>query len=87
MFKLNGKSLELDSARKAAFESELSGIQDEIERLKQYAFIPEHLPDIRTTAQINALGVMEAMMDLVGQQLSYLSTFAAKFGEPPGFLN
>lgn len=58
----------------------MTEIQDEIERLRHHTFIPNHLPDIKTSAQVNALGVLEAMMDLVGQQLTYFDTFGAKLG-------
>jgi hypothetical protein len=63
-----------------AFERELDYIQDELERLKYQNIIPESLSGIFVTVQVNALGVLSAMLDLVGEQLTYLETFAAKFG-------
>jgi hypothetical protein len=72
--------LEADSSRKAAFEQELSYIQQELDRLKYHSIIPENFSGAFISTQVNALGVLTAMLDLIGEQLVYLKTFLAKFG-------
>lgn len=78
--------MEEDSQRKAAFEEELKDIQNNLERLKLYEIIPEHFEDAKIIVQANALGVLAAILDLIGQQLAYLHTFGAKFGTTPSSL-
>lgn len=72
--------LEEDSSRKAAFEHELNYIQDELDRLKYQSIIPESLSGVFISVQVNALGVLAAMLDLVGEQIAYLNIFLDKFG-------
>jgi hypothetical protein len=75
--------LEEDSSWKAAFEHELNYIQEELDRLKYQSIIPENLSGVFVSVQIHALGVLTAMLDLVGEQLAYLNTFLDKFGTSP----
>jgi hypothetical protein len=58
--------LEEDSERKAAFEEELSVMQDDLNRLCQYEIIPHRFPEIKVTVQVAAFGVLAAMLGLIG---------------------
>jgi hypothetical protein len=66
--------LEEDLKRKRNFEEELGDIGVELERfIELLPKIPKRDEDIaiQTSLQIKAFGVLEAMLDLIGQQLSY----------------
>jgi hypothetical protein len=70
--------LEEDSARKEAFEEELVDIRDELDRFALILpSIPKRMEDIEINMQVKAFGVLEAMLDLVGQQLAYLEKFGS----------
>jgi hypothetical protein len=64
----------------------LGYIQEELERLKYQTIIPDSFA-VFITAQVNAVGVLSATLDLVGEQLTYLNTFAAKLGPYPVYIN
>jgi hypothetical protein len=68
-----------DSERKAAFEIELTDIQADLQRLRLHAHVSERFQDVREDIQVNVLGVLSAMLDLIGKQLSHLKRFRAGF--------
>jgi hypothetical protein len=68
-----------DSERKAAFEVELADIQTDLQRLRLHAHVSERFQDVRDDIQVNVLGVLSAMLDLIGKQLSHLKRFRAGF--------
>jgi hypothetical protein len=72
--------LEQDSARKAAFEEQLKYADHELERLKYQHIVPERLAGAFASVQASALGVLAAILDLIGSQLTYLNCFLRKFG-------
>jgi len=55
-------------------------MHNEIARLKLIKHIPDDFTEIRETVKMNAFGVLEAMLNLVGQQLVYFGTYLGKFG-------
>ena len=68
-----------DSDRKAAFESELIDISIDLRRLRVHGHVPEKFDDVKEDIQVNILGVLSAMLDLIGRQLSHLEKFRAGF--------
>ena len=71
--------MQQDSERKAALEDELADIQADLQRLRLHAHVSERFQDVREDIQVNVLGVLSAMLDLIGQQLSYLKRFRTGF--------
>jgi hypothetical protein len=68
-----------DSERKDAFESELTDIQIDLQRLRLHAHVSKRFQDVRDQIRVNVLRVLSAMLDFIGQQLSYLKRFRAGF--------
>lgn len=54
--------------------------QDELERLKLAKKLPDDFKDIKETIHANAFGVLEALLNLIGQQLTYFATAAGILG-------
>jgi hypothetical protein len=55
--------------------------QEELERLDIVRMIPERYSDVKPTVHAAAFGTLEAMLNFIGQQLSYFRTRGGK----PGF--
>jgi hypothetical protein len=72
--------MENDSSRKAAFASELKDSEHELQRLAMVKSIPDDVKYMKEIIEMNALGVLEAILNLVGQQLSYFATTVGKLG-------
>jgi len=64
--------LEKDSERKEAFEGELEGIQSNLMILRQYVNVPKRFDNVKEAVQIRGLGVLSAMLNLIGRQLVYV---------------
>jgi len=75
--------LENDSARKEAFEGELVDIQSDLVILRQHINVPERFQNVKEEVQIHGLGVLSAMLDLIGCQISYLNSTGGKLGKNP----
>jgi hypothetical protein len=74
------QTFEQDSSRKREFPNELEEIRDALDRLELRKIIPDDFAD--TAVQTKAVLVLEAFINLIGQQLTYLKTFGAKAGFP-----
>jgi hypothetical protein len=72
--------IQIDSERGIALTKELKSMQYEIARLKLIKHIPDDFKEIKATMKTNAFGVLEAMLNLVGQQLVYFGTNLGKVG-------
>ena len=72
--------MEYDADRKQAFEDEPKDIENNLQRLRQHAIVPKRFENMKEDMEIKGLGVLSALLDLMGQQLSYSKTFAGKFG-------
>jgi hypothetical protein len=57
----------------------LKDSENELKRLKLAEEIP-NIKDIRANVHASAFGVMEAILNLVGQQLIYFATILGKTG-------
>jgi hypothetical protein len=75
--------METDSFRKTAFSTELKNCENEIRRLAMAEQIPDAFEDIKPTIQDNAFGVLEAILNLVGEQLLYFTTVGGQIGLSP----
>jgi hypothetical protein len=72
--------LEKDSKRKEAFEGELEGIQSNLMILRQHVNVPKRFENVKEDVQIQGLGVLSAMLDLIGRQLVYVNISGGKIG-------
>jgi len=72
--------LEKDSERKEAFEGELEGIQSNLMILRQHVNVPKRFENVKEDVQIQGLGVLSAMLDLIGRQLVYVNISGGKIG-------
>jgi hypothetical protein len=72
--------LEKDSERKEAFEHELEGIQSNLMLLRQHVIVPKRFDNVKEDVQVRGLGVLSAMLDLIGCQLGYVKTKGGKTG-------
>jgi hypothetical protein len=61
----------------------LNEILDELGRLKQFSVIPKRIQGVGLNLQVKAFNILEALLDLTGEQLTYLKTFGKKFGPMP----
>ena len=72
--------LEKDSERKKAFEGELEGVQSNLMILRQHVNVPKRFENVKEEVQIHGLGVLSAMLDLIGRQLIYVNIRGGKIG-------
>jgi hypothetical protein len=72
--------LEKDSERKEAFEAELDGIQSNLMILRQHVNVPKRFDNVKEDVQVHGLGVLSAMLDLIGRQLVYVKIPGGKTG-------
>jgi hypothetical protein len=61
----------------------LKAIQYELKRLELAKRIPGDFQDIKEIVYANGFGVFEAMLNFVGQQLTYFATAGGKLGAFP----
>jgi hypothetical protein len=62
------------------FATELKDCDVELGRLETAKRIPDGFLEIKETVHTNAFGVLEATLNLVGQQLTYFATNGGKLG-------
>lgn len=72
--------MEKDSERKEAFEAELDGIQSNLMILRQHVNVPKRFDNVKEDVQVHGLGVLSAMLDLIGRQLVYVKIRGGKTG-------
>jgi hypothetical protein len=83
IWSLQCQFFEKDALRKSAFKEELGTIEFELKRAKLAKLVPEDFKDLSAVIYATSFEVVEAMLNLIGLQLTYFGTFAKKVGMKP----